>query len=60
MNPPIPTRPCARCGIPTNETHSVHGVMHAECFKAVQPDDQDFLAGSKACDVTDGTCEACQ
>lgn len=27
---------------------------------ASQIDDQDFLAGSKACDITDGTCEACQ
>lgn len=23
-------------------------------------DDQDFLSGVKACDITDGTCEACQ
>ncbi|WP_256735053.1 hypothetical protein [Variovorax sp. dw_954] len=28
---------------------------------AAQEDDQDFLSGSKACDLSgEGTCEACQ
>ena len=25
-----------------------------------QPAEQDFLAGSQACNLEDGTCEACQ
>lgn len=33
-NPSIPTRPCASCGVPTNETASVHGVMHDACYRA--------------------------
>lgn len=33
MNPPIPKTPCFACGIPTDETQSIHGVGHMECFK---------------------------
>lgn len=32
MNPPIPTQPCAICGVKTNETQSVIGVAHYKCF----------------------------
>ena len=61
MNPPIPARPCARCGSLTSETQSVYGVMHAECFKAAQTEGQDFLSGTEACDLSgEGTCDACQ
>lgn len=35
--PPIPTKPCVKCGAPTNETQSVYGVMHMECFKSWPP-----------------------
>lgn len=35
QNPPIPTRPCFKCGVPTNETQSIHGVGHYKCFKEV-------------------------
>lgn len=32
QNPPIPTLPCFKCGVPTNETQSVYGVGHYRCF----------------------------
>lgn len=31
-NPPIPTLPCFKCGVVTNETQSVHGVGHYKCL----------------------------
>lgn len=31
-NPATPTLPCFKCGVPTNETQSVHGVGHYQCF----------------------------
>ena len=31
--PPIPKTPCFACGIPTDETQSIHGVGHMKCFK---------------------------
>lgn len=37
MNPKIPTRPCVKCGVPTNETASVHGVMHDPCYRDYSP-----------------------
>lgn len=37
MNPKIPTRPCVKCGVPTNETASVHGVMHDLCYRDYSP-----------------------
>lgn len=33
MNPPIPKEPCFKCGIPTDETQSVYGVGHMDCYK---------------------------
>ena len=32
MNPPIPTQPCAICGVKTNKTQSVIDVAHYKCF----------------------------
>ncbi len=32
QNPSIPMFPCFKCGVPTNETQSVHGVGHYQCF----------------------------
>lgn len=37
MNPKIPTRPCVKCGVPTSETASVHGVMHDPCYRDYSP-----------------------
>ena len=37
MNPKIPTHPCVKCGVPTNETASVHGVMHDQCYRDYSP-----------------------
>lgn len=33
-NPPIPVRPCFRCGKLTDETHSRFGVGHYHCYSA--------------------------
>lgn len=37
MNPPIPFVPCGYCGLLTNETQSVAGVAHYDCFIARAP-----------------------
>lgn len=33
MNPPIPTKPCIVCKVVTNETQSVIGIAHYQCFR---------------------------
>jgi hypothetical protein len=30
--PPIPKMPCFKCGILTNETQSIFGIGHYQCF----------------------------
>jgi len=35
-SPPIPTRPCCFCKVPTNETQSVFGIAHYKCFAAAK------------------------
>lgn len=32
LNPPIPTAPCFKCGVFTNETQSIYGIGHYKCF----------------------------
>ena len=36
-SPPIHYAPCFVCGEHTDETQSVHGVAHRECFYAYKP-----------------------
>lgn len=44
----------------TNELWPLMGYeLRSKLAEQKQPE-PDFLAGSKACDLTDGTCEACQ
>lgn len=40
MNPSIQTRPCFKCGIPTNETHSKYGIGHHQCFSSTATKDE--------------------
>lgn len=34
--PPIPKKYCVKCGTLTDETQSVYGIMHMECYKSYQ------------------------
>jgi len=36
MSNSIPTKPCFKCGKPTNETQSVFGVGHDSCYRKAQ------------------------